>query len=186
APGAPAGAPRHHRPLAGPWPRPGRLRRGRADGHRLRAQPVRPARPRDPAAHHPGRPRQEGRTMSPSSFPDPRAPLSGNDAPPRGVAVVGCGYWGVNYVRILNELPQARLVAVCDPRRDRLEEVGQRCPAALLTQDLEEALRRSDVEAVVIATGATTHHDLTTRCLQAGKHVLVEKPLATDSGQAHE
>lgn len=124
--------------------------------------------------------------MSPSSFPDPRAPLSGNDAPPRGVAVVGCGYWGVNYVRILNELPQARLVAVCDPRRDRLEEVGQRFPAGLLTQDLEEALRRSDVEAVVIATGATTHHDLTTRCLQAGKHVLVEKPLATDSGQAHE
>ena len=42
----------------------------------------------------------------------------------RGIAILGCGYWGINYLRVFNELPEARVVAVCDARADRLHEIG--------------------------------------------------------------
>ena len=50
-----------------------------------------------------------------------------------GVAVLGCGYWGMNYVRVFSELPGARVLAVCDKRADRLQEVGRRFPGVILT-----------------------------------------------------
>jgi predicted dehydrogenase len=105
---------------------------------------------------------------------------------PIGVAVVGTGYWGVNYVRVVSELPDARLTAICEPRRDRLDEVGARAPGAALVPDLGDLLKRDDVDAVVVATGATTHHAVAARCLAAGKHVLVEKPLATTAADGTE
>ena len=45
-----------------------------------------------------------------------------------GVAVLGCGYWGINYVRVFNELPDSRVIAVCDQREERLKEVAKRFP----------------------------------------------------------
>lgn len=99
------------------------------------------------------------------------------------VAVIGCGYWGVNYVRVFSELREADLVAICEPRADRLAEIGARFPHAWLVQSLDELLTSDHIDAVVVATGATTHFEVTRRCLEAGKHVLVEKPLATS---AHE
>ena len=96
-----------------------------------------------------------------------------------GIAVLGCGYWGVNYVRVFNELPNAEVVAICDQRRARLEEIGSRFPGAQLATELDEVLQMEDVDAVVICTGATTHFEVATRCLAAGKHILVEKPLTT-------
>jgi predicted dehydrogenase len=96
-----------------------------------------------------------------------------------GVVIVGCGYWGVNYVRIFNELTGVRVVAICDERRGRLQEVGGRFPGASLETSLETALKVNGVHAVVVCTGATTHYDIARRCLEAGKHVLVEKPVAT-------
>jgi len=112
--------------------------------------------------------------------------MSGLDQPrertaPLGVAVLGCGYWGVNYVRVMSELPGVRVVAVCDERIARLHEIGKRFPHAYLTPTLEDALQTDGVEAVVVCTGAQTHHDVTSRCLAAGKHVLVEKPVTTTS-----
>ena len=59
---------------------------------------------------------------------------------PVGVAVVGCGYWGANYLRVFNELPGATLVAACDQRADRLQEVARRFPGVAVTPHLEEAL----------------------------------------------
>ena len=101
-----------------------------------------------------------------------------------GLAVLGCGYWGVNYVRLFSELPDARVVVVCDQRPDRLEEVGKRFPGIYLTAQIDTALDQNDVDAVVVCTNAATHHDVTQRALMAGKHVLVEKPLTTVSSDA--
>jgi predicted dehydrogenase len=100
-------------------------------------------------------------------------------AKPVGIAVVGCGYWGMNYVRIFNELVDARVVAVCDQSADRLKEVSRRFPGAYLTTDVGDAASQPGVDAVVVCTEATTHFNVTSRLLLAGKHVLVEKPLTT-------
>jgi len=102
------------------------------------------------------------------------------------IAVIGCGYWGVNYLRVLSELQETSLSAICEPRGARLAEVGARYPDAALVQDLGELLQRDDVDAVVIATGATSHYGVARRCIEAGRHVLIEKPLATEVDQGEE
>jgi predicted dehydrogenase len=96
-----------------------------------------------------------------------------------GVAIIGCGYWGGNYVRVFSELPESRVVAICDSHLERLQEMGRRFPQAILTNTVEETTQLAEVDAVVVCTGATTHYDIAQRCLTAGKHVLVEKPLTT-------
>lgn len=96
-----------------------------------------------------------------------------------GIAVLGCGYWGVNYVRAFGELPGARVVVVCDQRVDRVQEIGRRFPGVQLATDIADALGHAGVDAVVIATEAASHHAVARRSLLAGKHVLVEKPMAT-------
>ena len=103
-----------------------------------------------------------------------------------GVAVIGCGYWGVNYVRVLNELPEAQVVAVCDQRSERLEEIAKRFPGVHLTTNVDTVLQHDGVVAAVVCTNAATHYDVTSRALSAGKHVLVEKPLTTVSADADE
>ena len=96
-----------------------------------------------------------------------------------GVAVIGCGYWGMNYVRIFNELTESRVVAVCDQSADRLKEAARRFPGVYLTTEVDDAASQPSVDAVVVCTEATTHFNVTRRLLLAGKHVLVEKPLTT-------
>ena len=103
-----------------------------------------------------------------------------------GIAVLGCGYWGINYVRVFSELPEARVVVVCDQQPDRLEEVAKRFPSVDLTTDAEGAISHEGVDAVVVCTNATTHYGVTRSSLTAGKHVLVEKPLTTVSRDAEE
>ena len=101
-----------------------------------------------------------------------------------GLALLGCGYWGINYARIFSELPGARVVSVCDGRPDRLEELAVRFPNVHLTTQIDDALQQDGVDAVVVCTNAATHFDVTRRALLAGKHVLVEKPLTTVSADA--
>jgi predicted dehydrogenase len=103
-----------------------------------------------------------------------------------GVAVIGCGYWGINYVRVFSEMPDARVVVVCDPRQSRLDEIARRYPGLRLTTDLEEALSLEGVEAAVVATNAGSHYEITRQALMAGKHLLVEKPLTTRSRDSEE
>ncbi len=94
------------------------------------------------------------------------------------------GYWGVNYLRVFNELAGSRVVAICDPRLERLQEMGRRYPDAILTTNIEDALALDVVDAAVICTGATTHFEVARKCLMAGKHILVEKPMATTVADA--
>jgi predicted dehydrogenase len=99
---------------------------------------------------------------------------------PIRLALVGYGYWGPNYARVLNELPGTRLTVVCDPRRERLEHVNRRYPGVDTCRDTDDLLQRVDLDAVVIATPASTHQSLVTQALESGRHVLVEKPMALD------
>jgi predicted dehydrogenase len=103
-----------------------------------------------------------------------------------GVLVVGCGYWGRNYVRIFQEMPSTRVVAVCDQSLDRLGSIAAEFPGVKLVQDLEVALTLPEVECAVVATPATTHFEVASKCIEASIPVLVEKPLTTDSEKAEE
>lgn len=101
-----------------------------------------------------------------------------------GVSVVGYGYWGPNLVRNFSENSGARLVSVCDLDAKRLETVKTRYPAVAVTQDFDDVLRNPEVDAVAIATPVSTHFRLAMRALMAGKHVLVEKPIASRTDEA--
>ncbi|MGH2353223.1 MAG: Gfo/Idh/MocA family protein, partial [Chloroflexota bacterium] len=100
--------------------------------------------------------------------------------------VVGAGYWGPNLIRNLAELPGAPLVAVCDTQPERLAYVRARYPGVRLFDSLDQMLAEPDLNAVVIATPAETHARLAEQALEAGKHVFVEKPLATSSAAGGE
>jgi predicted dehydrogenase len=103
-----------------------------------------------------------------------------------GIGIIGCGYWGINYLRVFGELDQARMIVACDQRVERQQEVRRRCPDLAVTSTAEELLRRDDVQAVVICTPAAAHFPVARLCLAAGKHVLVEKPMATTTAEAQE
>jgi predicted dehydrogenase len=92
----------------------------------------------------------------------------------------------MNYVRILHELSDARVVAVCDQRAERLQEVGRRYPAVHLTSQVSDAASQPGVDAVVVCTEATSHYNIARRLLSAGKHILVEKPLTTTAVESEE
>ena len=101
-----------------------------------------------------------------------------------GVAVVGLGYWGPNLARNFDALPDAELRWVVDSSEDQRERLRSRFLGARPTVSLDEALADAEVQAVVIATPVPTHADLARRCLEAGKHVFVEKPLAQSASDA--
>jgi predicted dehydrogenase len=109
-----------------------------------------------------------------------------NGAGPVRVAVVGLGYWGPNLVRNLHEIPEAEVVWACDLREEALATLARRYPAVPRTTRFEDVLEDETVDAVVVATPVSTHYDLGLAALRAGKHVLVEKPLARSSRQAYE
>jgi predicted dehydrogenase len=101
-----------------------------------------------------------------------------------GIAVIGAGYWGPNLVRNFRNSPDWDLVAVCDLDEERARKViGSRSTIEVETS-LERLLARDDIEAVAIATPARTHSAIALAALDAGKHVLVEKPLADGHGEA--
>jgi len=94
------------------------------------------------------------------------------------VAVVGAGYWGPNLARNLRSGPDWNLVAICDLDTRRAQAVADAVGGAAVTSNLSEVLRDPQIDAVAIATPARTHHAIVLAALDAGKHVMVEKPLA--------
>jgi len=102
------------------------------------------------------------------------------------IGIVGCGYWGINYVRVFSELVQATVVRVCDLNEERLRLVHRKFPYVFPTRLLDELLSDPHVDAVVVATPAVTHYEVVKACLLHNKHVLVEKPLSTHIEQGKE
>jgi len=103
-----------------------------------------------------------------------------------GIGIVGCGYWGSNLIRNFSILEDARVVAVCDLSRQRLDVVLGRDPGIRTHSHYRELIEDPKVDAVVVATPAGTHFPVALESLRAGKHALVAKPLATSSDQAQE
>ena len=100
------------------------------------------------------------------------------------VGVIGYGYWGPNLVRNFMEAPGSTVVAVCDLRGERLVQLKIRYPTIHTSSDCHSLFKNPDLDAIVIATPVSSHFDLAMAALKAGKHVLVEKPLAANSDQA--
>jgi predicted dehydrogenase len=102
------------------------------------------------------------------------------------VGVVGCGYWGPNLARNFNANSDCRLGALCDRDDGRLKHMRGLYPAAQAFSDFEKFLSEADVDAVAIATPVSTHFSLAKKALEAGKHVIIEKPMASSSEQCEE
>ena len=100
------------------------------------------------------------------------------------LGVVGLGYWGPTLLRALMEVDGVEIGWVCDSDKSRLERSRRRYPAARATTRIDDLLADPKVDAVVLATPVFTHFYLASRALTAGKHVFVEKPLATSSAEA--
>jgi predicted dehydrogenase len=98
---------------------------------------------------------------------------------PIGVAVIGAGYWGPNLVRNFLACPEVDLCWVADLDRERAVRAVGRRSTVRVTDDLGAVLSDDRVDAVAVATPAWTHFEVALACLEAGKHVLVEKPFAS-------
>ena len=91
-------------------------------------------------------------------------------------AVIGCGRWGMNYIRVLGELPCSRVDYIYDSDGTRMEKALERFPSVKAAAAMDELI--DAVDAVVVATPASTHHEIVKKALSRERHVLVEKPIA--------
>ena len=99
------------------------------------------------------------------------------------VGIIGCGYWGPNLIRNISSCPSTEAVAVYDACPARLEAIGRTYNHLQVAGSLEQFLEHP-IQAVAIATPGSTHFSLAERCLEAGLHVLVEKPMASTVHEA--
>jgi predicted dehydrogenase len=111
--------------------------------------------------------------------------MSSNETPIR-VAVVGYGYWGPNLVRNVMDRPELELAALCERDPRSADAFARRFPDVPVSGDIEAVLADPGVDAVLVATPPRTHHQLAGAALRAGKHVLVEKPLAKSAAEARD
>jgi UDP-N-acetylglucosamine 3-dehydrogenase len=100
-----------------------------------------------------------------------------------GVAVIGVGFWGKNHVRVFNELSETELYAVCDVNLKRAKVIAEKYDIDAYG-DSRRMLKRKDIDAISVCTWTTTHAVEAMRVLRAGKHALVEKPIASTIRQA--
>ncbi len=102
------------------------------------------------------------------------------------IAQIGVGYWGPNLLRNLVANKRCTVSAAVDLTPERREYVRGLYPAIRVSGDVEEVIRDPQIDAVVIATPVATHFDLAVRALGAGKHILVEKPMARSVAEVEE
>jgi UDP-N-acetylglucosamine 3-dehydrogenase len=100
-----------------------------------------------------------------------------------GTAVIGTGFWGKNHARVYSELEATELVAICDVNRERAKAVADQFGVKAYTNNFR-MLKNEDIEAVSVCTWSTKLAEEALKALKAGKHVLVEKPMATHTKQA--
>lgn len=102
------------------------------------------------------------------------------------IGVVGCGYWGPNLIRNFRSLAQCEMRLMCDRSQDRLNHLSTLYPEIICETDFSRMLSGDDLDAVAIATPVSLHYPMAKACLMAGKHTLVEKPLARSAAEAEE
>ncbi|HMJ25375.1 MAG TPA: Gfo/Idh/MocA family oxidoreductase [Pyrinomonadaceae bacterium] len=102
------------------------------------------------------------------------------------VGVIGCGYWGPNLLRNFAENESAELRWICDGDPSRLAAMGRRYPAAQTTTDYQQLLADPKLDSIAVVTPVATHFEIAKAALEAGKHVLVEKPLTATAREAEE
>jgi predicted dehydrogenase len=102
------------------------------------------------------------------------------------VGVVGLGYWGPNLARNFEQLRESRLAWCCELEAAGRERFARQFPGARFTARFDDLLDDPDLDAVALATSVPTHHALARRALEAGKHLLVEKPLALSGQEARD
>jgi len=102
------------------------------------------------------------------------------------VGVIGVGQMGEKHAEVYSRLANCELVALADPRLEHCENVAERLGASAAVGDYQDLLARDDVQAVSICTPDESHRAPVLAALEAGKHVLLEKPLATDLEEAEE
>ena len=103
-----------------------------------------------------------------------------------GIAVIGAGHWGPNLIRNFQNPPASEVVRVVDQNERRLAQVAQRYTGITVGTELAEVLEDDDVDALVVATPTSTHYAIVRAALDAGRHVLVEKPITTTSDEGLE
>ncbi len=103
-----------------------------------------------------------------------------------GIAVIGLGYWGPNWIRNLSQLHCCNRVIACDLDAERRARISGLFPAIDTSSSLGEVIEDSSIDAAVVATPVSTHYPIARRLLEAGKSVLVEKPLAMSRTQGEE
>jgi predicted dehydrogenase len=102
------------------------------------------------------------------------------------IAVVGCGYWGPNLIRNFRYLSDCQVQIVCDVKDDRLSHMRQLYPEVKTTNAFDHILQNSDIDAIAIATPVRLHFEMAKAVLQAGKHVFIEKPMASSVDECKE
>ncbi len=99
------------------------------------------------------------------------------------VSVVGCGYWGPNLVRNLRAIHECRVKSVCDADEERLAHIRELYADVEGVRDFARIVADPDLHAVVVATPVRFHFELARRALEAGKHVFIEKPMASSADE---
>jgi len=102
------------------------------------------------------------------------------------IGVIGYGYWGPNLVRNFSAVDNASVRMIADMRKDRLNAVTKLYPTVTTTENPDDVINSKDIDAVVIALPVSAHYEAAKKALEAGKHVLVEKPLTDSSEKAQE
>jgi predicted dehydrogenase len=102
------------------------------------------------------------------------------------VAVIGCGYWGPNFIRNFTQFPNVRMKLAVDLNKERLRHIRQLYPSVGTSTSMDDVINDPEIDAAVVATPVSTHHPIAKRLLEAGKHVLVEKPMAASIAEAED
>ena len=102
------------------------------------------------------------------------------------IGVIGLGIMGEQYVRIYSAHPLARVTAICTRSRDKLDDIGRKYGIEARYTDFAEMLSKADVDAICVATPDYAHFEPAKAALEAGKHVLCEKPFTTELSEADE
>ena len=111
--------------------------------------------------------------------------MSSASSPVR-IGIIGLGYWGPNLARALASTPGCELAYACDLDEGNRARIEGRYPGTVLTDRFDDLLEDDTLDAIVVATGAPSHHAIGMRVLEAGKHALIEKPLALTVADARD